>query len=77
MKHEIGVRIKKLREMNGYTREELAEHINMSDKFIYEIESGKKSFSANTLLRLRQVFQVSSDYILLGLEEVGEVYKKN
>ncbi|MDO5154385.1 MAG: helix-turn-helix transcriptional regulator [Eubacteriales bacterium] len=69
MKHEIGIRIRELREKNGYTREELAEYMEMSDKFIYDIESGKKGFSATTLLRFRKAFQVSCDYILLGYGE--------
>lgn len=35
----VGKRIRELRENNGYTREKLAE---MNDKFLYEVETGKK-----------------------------------
>lgn len=66
----IGLRIRKLREDRGYTREQLAEVSNLSSKFIYEIESGKKGFSAETLVKFRNVFCVSCDYIMLG--EAGD-----
>ena len=39
---QIGDRIRTLREMNNYTREELAEKVDISTKFLYEIEMGKK-----------------------------------
>ncbi len=41
----IGTRIRYIRELNHYTREELAEYADISSKFLYEIESGQKGFS--------------------------------
>lgn len=61
-----GARIKELRETNRYTREQLAELAEISPKFLYEIETGKKGFSANTLYRIAQALGVSSEYILSG-----------
>ena len=46
-----GMRIKKLRLEKRYTREQLAYLADISDKFLYEIESGKKGFSAVTLMK--------------------------
>ena len=63
---EIGARIRELREIQNYTREGLAERVDISAKFLYEIELGKKGFSAETLCRLAKALSVSCDYIMLG-----------
>ena len=62
----VGERIKGLRLKRKMTREELAEAADLSVSFIYEIETGKKSFSAYTLGNLSKALAVNSDYILLG-----------
>ncbi|GJM68533.1 hypothetical protein HMSSN036_07490 [Paenibacillus macerans] len=62
----VGSRIKSLREANNYTREAFAEQVGISSKFLYEIEMGKKGFSADTLHKISQALSVSSDYILTG-----------
>ncbi len=49
---EVGARIRELREIQNYTREGLAEKVDISAKFLYEIEMGKKGFSADTLLKI-------------------------
>lgn len=61
---EIGERVRQLRKMKNYSREAFAEKLGLSSKFVYEIESGKKGFSADTLLRMSDVLSVSCDYIL-------------
>lgn len=40
---ETGARIRALREAAGYSREQLSEMADISVKFLYEIESGKKA----------------------------------
>lgn len=67
---EIGARIRELREIQNYTREGLAEKIDISAKFLYEIEMGKKGFSADTLCRISHALSVSCDYIMHG-EDTG------
>lgn len=67
---EVGERIRELREIQNYTREGLAERVDISTKFLYEIERGKKGFSADILCRLAKVLSVSCDYIMLG-EDIG------
>lgn len=62
----IGERIAYLRVTNNYTREAFAELIGISTKFLYEIETGKKGFSANTLYKIATSFGVSCDYIITG-----------
>ncbi|MBS5934165.1 DNA-binding transcriptional regulator, XRE-family HTH domain [Anaerosporobacter mobilis DSM 15930] len=62
----VGARIRDLRETNRYTREQLSELAEISPKFLYEIETGKKGFSADTLYRIAKSLAVSSEYILSG-----------
>lgn len=62
----IGTRIRYIRELNHYTREELAEYADISSKFLYEIESGQKGLSATNLLKICQALEVSCDYIMTG-----------
>lgn len=66
---EVGERIRELRESQNYTREGLAEKVDISAKFLYEIEVGKKGFSADTLCRMSQALSVSCDYIMYGEEK--------
>lgn len=66
---EIGARIRTLRESDGLSRDKLAERVEISSKFLYEIEMGKKGFSAETLRRLSLALNISSDYLLSGVGE--------
>lgn len=66
---EVGERIRNLRQMQNFTREDLAERIEVSSKFLYEIETGRKGFSADTLCRISKVLLVSCDYIMFGEEK--------
>lgn len=61
-----GGKIRELREKKGYTREKFAEIADISPKFIYEIETGQKGFSAGTLYRIAKGLCVSCEYILSG-----------
>jgi transcriptional regulator with XRE-family HTH domain len=60
---KIGQRIKTLRMSNQFSREYLAELADISPKYLYEIESGKKSCSAYILYRLAFALNTSVDYI--------------
>lgn len=66
---EAGERILLTRVMRGYTRELLAEKASISPKFLYEIENGKKGFSAMVLYNLCHALKVDCDYILTGKEK--------
>lgn len=63
---EIGSRIQQLRKMNGYTRENFAAKIDISSKFLYEIEKGQKGFSVQILSRIAKELSVTCDYIVSG-----------
>ncbi len=62
----VGERIRELRETQQYTREAFAEKAEISAKFLYEIEMGRKGFSADTLSRISKALSVSCDYIMFG-----------
>lgn len=63
---ETGLRIQKMRVKRGYTRDTVAELSGISTKFLYEIETGKKGFSASVLFRISKVLDVNCDYLLTG-----------
>lgn len=65
---DIGQRIRCLREANCYTRDAFAEKVDISTKFLYEIEMGKKGFTAEVLYKISKAISVSSDYLLTGNE---------
>ncbi|MDE6034807.1 MAG: helix-turn-helix transcriptional regulator [Ruminococcus sp.] len=66
--HEMGNRIRKQREFLGYTREQLAEKLEVSTKFCSDIELGVKGVSIQTLSRLSEILCLHTDYILFGSE---------
>ena len=70
----VGCRVRNLREARGWTREKLAEYAKMSDKYLYEIEAGKKGLSAYKMLSLANVLGVTMDYLAIG-EHGKEEYK--
>lgn len=63
---EIGARMKAQRELLGLTREELAERLDITPRFCYDLELGLKGMSIPTLCKLSNVLKVSSDYLLFG-----------
>ena len=62
----MGNRIQELRKERNMTREELAENAEISTKFLYEVEMGKKGISAETLLKISTALSASCDYLLTG-----------
>lgn len=65
---DVGQRIRRLREANSYTRDAFAEKVDISSKFLYEIETGKKGFTVEILSKISRALCVSNDYILGGHE---------
>lgn len=69
----IGGRIRAVREERGYTREQLAEYANVSPDFLWLIETGRSSMSAQNLGKIAAALDVTSDYLIYG----KTVYKEN
>lgn len=63
---EIGKRIRVIRELQNKTREQLAEVAEISPHFLFEIETGRKSMKAQTIINLAKALEVTTDYILTG-----------
>ncbi|MBQ9442325.1 MAG: helix-turn-helix transcriptional regulator [Selenomonadaceae bacterium] len=63
---EIGKRIRVIRELQKKTREQIAEIANISPQFLFEIETGRKSMKAQTIINLSKALEVTTDYILTG-----------
>lgn len=74
----IGSRIKAERKKLGLSQEKLAEQINVTPHYIYEIERGSKAMSMETLINLCTFMELSTDYILFGIQKQnsGSVYEK-
>ena len=66
---EAGKRIMLIRAMRGYSRDGLAELASISPKFLYEIETGRKGFSALVLYNLCCALKVDCDYVLTGRDK--------
>lgn len=60
----LGNRIKTMRNKNNFTREKLAELVDVSPRFLAEVEAGKIGVSIQTLKNICVALDVSSDYLL-------------
>ncbi|MDE7418080.1 MAG: helix-turn-helix domain-containing protein [Lachnospiraceae bacterium] len=69
----LGLRIKKVRKQKHLTQEKLAERINVSPHYIYEIEKGLKNMSISTLIDISCALNTSTDYLLFG----HKIYETN
>lgn len=61
---EMGERIRKYRQMLNLTREQLAEQLDVSCKFIGDIECGAKGMSLKRFCSLTQILGVSADILM-------------
>lgn len=66
---DMGLRIRECREKLNYTREEFAEKLDISPRFITDIELGKKGMSLDTLIKICETLSVSADYLIWGKGE--------
>ena len=73
---EIGKRIKEVREAKDISREFLAGNAEISTKFLYEIENGKKGMSATTLLKIANSLSCSCDYLLKGTDSTNYITRE-
>ncbi len=60
----IGKKVKKLREKNQMSQVDLAFLIDVSPAYIGYLEKGFKSMSLETLIKLANVFKVTTDVLL-------------
>ncbi len=62
----IGERIWDERIRKNYSRELLAEKADISDRFLYDIENGKKGFTVFVLCKLCDALGVSTGWVVSG-----------
>lgn len=65
----IGSRIREIREIKGYTREQLAEYAEISANFLWEVETGRKSMKVHNLGKLAAALNISTDYLIFGAKQ--------
>jgi transcriptional regulator with XRE-family HTH domain len=64
----IGARVKHLRELNNLSQSELAAMINVSSSSVSMWETDKREICQDELIKLSNIFKVSTDY-LLGIDK--------
>lgn len=61
----IHERIKELRDSQGWTQNELGDRLGTDGRMISHYENGKNIPSAEVLVRIAELFDVSIDYLLI------------
>lgn len=56
--------IRSIREDNDVTQQQMAELLNVSQNTYSQYETGKIEWTANTLIKIADYFDVSVDYLL-------------
>ncbi len=64
MKEKVAKRIKKLRELRGFSQEDIADRLNISRSAYERMENGKSQSWATHLANLADVFEVSPEYFV-------------
>lgn len=67
MNRIIGNALKQHRTKNGYTQEQVAEHIGLAPKYISQIERGISSGTIDTLIKFCNLYNITTDAILYPL----------
>lgn len=73
----VGERIKRRRAELDWTQEQLAKESGLSKGFLSDLEAGKRSVGADSLLAIANVLGVSMDYLMTGevtQPRTGEVH---
>lgn len=65
-------RIRKAREELGYTREQIAERLEVSVSYMAEVERGRTGISVKMLVKICKVLGLSADYVLFGEERSSD-----
>jgi len=62
LRASIGERVRRLRQERRLTQVHLAEELSISQNYLSELERGQGSFTAEQLLEILRLFNVSADY---------------
>lgn len=72
----LGERIKSLRDKNGWTQTYFGEKLNLTKASISGYENDTRSPDKETLIKIANLFNVSTDYLLGNKTEEKEPYSK-
>ena len=72
---KLGENIKILREQHGITQQKLADLLSLSRPTVSQIEIGERKLSADELIKLADIFNISVEY-LLGLKREPKIIIK-
>lgn len=67
---EIKDRIISIRKESGLTQEEFGKELNLSQNYVWMLESGKRAPSARTIIDLCKKFQISEEWLRTGEGEM-------
>lgn len=74
--YTVGERVRIIREDLGYTREKFAEILNISSSTLANVELGRTQIPYIMLLKLYDIFGISSDDILYGTKKSDTTQRK-
>lgn len=69
------MRLKEVREANGYTQEYVARQLNIRQNTYSQYENGQRQIPIESLIILAKLYGVSTDYIL-ELTDIEDPYPK-
>lgn len=67
---EMKDRIVSIRKESGLTQEEFGKELNLSQNYVWMLESGKRAPSARTIIDLCKKFQISEEWLRTGEGEM-------
>jgi transcriptional regulator with XRE-family HTH domain len=68
----VGQRVKQRRRELGMSQDALAKRAGISKSFLSDLETGKRSLGAETLLDLARAMDLSLDYLMTGNESSSQ-----
>lgn len=67
---DIGKRIRDFREQNNWTRDFLAEKLEISTMYLCQLENAQRSSSLQLTMKIAEVFNISLDYLIYGEKSI-------
>ncbi|AQT84136.1 HTH-type transcriptional regulator ImmR [Paenibacillus larvae subsp. larvae] len=64
MNNKLPNRIRELRKRNNMSGAELSSKLRISTQYLYDIERGKRTLSADMASKLSEIFNTTTDYLL-------------
>ncbi|WP_315122128.1 helix-turn-helix transcriptional regulator [uncultured Clostridium sp.] len=74
---ELSERLQQLRKLANYSQEQLAEMLCISRQAISKWESGQSNPDINNIIKLSEIYNVSTDYILMGKDNNSNQLESN